>query len=325
MHTEMPLHCNRMRFHYNLNMLCADIASISVLIKESIMKTRGPWAILLAVFCFFGAFSSVQTASAHMDKPDKAEETVIAKLTTEPEHLTAGEPATVQFSLSDAAGKPLQGLTPMHDRYLHVVIVSQDFGVFAHIHPRDFEELTPEVLRGGRFFVRFTFPRAGRYIVGIDFAVTGHPYGRHFIVDVAGSPAMTTPEKDLFREEKVGGLDVGFSTMTAKLKANKETVLSYVFKQNGNPVTDLEPYLGAPMHLAIISSDLKYFLHVHGELPGTSSHSHHEDHMHMHIPSKFGPKIEVPVVFPVKGSYAVFGQVGYEGKVILTRFMVEVQ
>jgi hypothetical protein len=45
----------------------------------------------------------------------------------------------------------------------------------------------------------------------------------------------------------------------------------------------------------------------------------------MAVPAHFGPKIEVPVVFPAKGLYTVFGQVGYEGKVILTRFMVEVE
>jgi hypothetical protein len=290
------------------------------------MKTYRSYAILLAVFCFCGGFSlNAHPASAHMGMHDTGEAKVIAKLTTEPERLTAGSPATVRFSLNDASGKPLQGLTLMHERYVHVVIVSQDFSVFAHIHPRDFEELTPEVLKGGRFFVRFTFPKAGRYVVGIDFAVKGHPYGRHFVVNVAGQPAMTTPKKDFFREEKVDGLDVGFATMPAHLKANQKAVLSYVFNKNGKPVADLEPWLGAPMHLAIVSDDLKYFLHVHGEVPGMAPHSHHEDNMHMAVPAHFGPKIEVPVVFPAKGLYAVFGQVGYEGKVILTRFMVEVE
>jgi hypothetical protein len=169
------------------------------------MKTYRSYAILLAIFCFCGGFSlNTHPASAHMGMHDTGEAKVIAKLTTEPERLTAGSPATVRFSLNDAAGKPLQGLTLMHERYVHVVIVSQDFSVFAHIHPRDFEELTPEVLKGGRFFVRFTFPKAGRYVVGIDFAVKGHPYGRHFVVNVAGQPAMATPKKDFFRESKSG-------------------------------------------------------------------------------------------------------------------------
>jgi hypothetical protein len=296
------------------------------------MKSARLYAVFLSIFCFcVGVFMSAQPASGHMDAQEEVHATnhmreagIVAQLRTEPEHVTAGTPATVRISLSDAEGKPLQGLTLMHARYLHVVIVSRDFRVFAHIHPRDFERLTPEVLKSGRFFVRFTFPRAGRYVVGLNFAVRGRPFGRHFIVNVAGEPRMTSPKKDFSREKRFGGLDVTFSATPERITANKETVLNYVFKKNGKPVTDLEPWLAAPMHLAIVSSDLKYFLHVHGEVPGMPSSDHHEDHMHA-VPPKFGPGIEVHVTFPAKGLYEVFGQAGHEGRVILTRFMVEVE
>ncbi len=304
------------------------------------MKNDRLYAVLLAIlFSCGGVFLAAHRASAdmgeihegaHSDRSMQAERNVgeagvVAEIRTEPKRVTARTPATIRFSLNDAEGKPLQGLTMMHARYLHVVIASQDFSVFAHIHPRDFERLTPDVLKGGRFFVRFTFPKAGRYIVGIDFAVKGRHAGRHFIVDVAGKSGMTTAKKDLSREEKADGLDVAFATIPARITADKKALLNYVFRKDGRPVTNLEPWLEAPMHLAIISSDLKYFLHVHGEVPGMSPKDHHEGHMHMTVPPKFGPRIEVPVVFPAKGLYEVFGQVGHEGKVILTKFMVEVE
>ncbi len=295
------------------------------------MKTDRLFSILLVILISCGVFPA-RPSSAGMDgmhggtgsvSPMK-ETDVVARLTTEPQQVTTGKPATVRISLETADGKPLQGLTIMHDRYLHVVIVSRDFSVFAHLHPRDFEHLTPEVLKGGIFFVRFTFPKAGRYVVGIDFAVKGKPFSRHFMVDVSGSPEMTSPKADFSREEKADSLDVSFEAMPAKIRAKKKAVLSYVFRRDGKPVTDLEPWLAAPMHLAIVSSDLSYFMHVHGELPGMSSPGSHEDHMHI-VPSKFGPRIKVPVVFPSRGLYAVFGQTGYKGKVILTRFMVEIE
>ena len=306
--------------------------------KEGSMKSYGLYAVLLTVLFFCVVFfPAAQLSSAEMDEHEAghssfsaqtahhiSEADVVARLTTEPEHVKAGNLATVRFSLTDKEGNPLQGLTLMHARYLHVVIVGQDFSVFAHIHPRDFERLTPEVLKGGRFFVRFAFPKAGRYIVGLNFAVNGRPFARHFIVDVSGEPKMTTPERDLSTEEKTDDLQVSFATIPARLVANGKTVLRYVFKKNGGPVTDLEPWLEAPMHLAIVSGDLKYFMHVHGEVPGIS-HGRAESHMHMKAPAKFGPEIEVPVVFPAKGLYAVFGQVGHKGKVILTKFMVEVE
>ena len=305
------------------------------------MKGNSLKSVLLAllVTCA-GFFLTVSSASggmeAHSGMHDggnagsghhAAEPEIVAHLTTQPQHVTVGVPTTVKFTIDDAEGKPVQGLTVMHARYLHVVIVSQDFSVFAHVHPRDFERLTPEVLKSGRFFVRFTFPRAGRYAVGLDFAVKGRHFGRHFIVNVAGGPEMTPARKDFAREERVDGLDVGFSTKPSRLVANRKAVLTYIFRKDGRPVTDLEPWLEAPMHLAIVSSDLKYFLHVHGEVPGMEHAGHEEGHMHMHmsVPSEFGPEIEVPVVFPGKGLYEVYGQAGYKGKVILTKFMVDVQ
>jgi hypothetical protein len=94
-------------------------------------------------------------------------------------------------------------------------------------------------------------------------------------------------------------------------------MLSCLFRKNGESVTDLEPYLSAPMHLAIISSDLTHFIHTHGEVPGMASMGHDAHHMQMKIavPDKFGPTVAIHVVFPVKGFYQIFGQVGHQGKI----------
>jgi Cu+-exporting ATPase len=131
----------------------------------------------------------------------------------------------------------------------------------------------------------------------------------------------------LSREKRFGNLDVTLASMPERITAGKEVILSYLFRKKGKPVTDLEPYLSAPMHLAIISRDLTHFIHTHGEVPGMPSMGHDEHHMQMKmtVPDKFGPTIEIHVVFPAKGLYQIFGQVGHEGKVIVTSFMVEVE
>src|SRR5271169_6597801 len=72
-------------------------------------------------------------------------EDVIASITTKPERITVGTPTTVVFSLKDREGKPVEDLTIHHDRLIHVVIASQDFSVFAHIHPQDVGPITPEM------------------------------------------------------------------------------------------------------------------------------------------------------------------------------------
>ena len=253
-------------------------------------------------------------------------EGVIAGIKTEPERVTAGSAATIVVSLKDPAGKPIDDLTIHHDRLVHVVIASQDFGVFAHIHPEDFGPITPEMKKTGQYPVRFTFSRAGRYIIGIDFAVKEQLFTSHFQVDVAGEPKMGAPKEDLSGEKRFGELDVTFATMPEHIKAGKEVTLRYLFRKSGEPVTDLEPYLSAPMHLAVISGDLTYFMHTHGEVSGMPGMGHeHHMQMKMTVPDKFGPEIDVHVIFPEKGLYQIFGQVGYQGKVIATSFMVRVE
>jgi len=292
--------------------------------------------ILFAVLFFFGltprtnAIAEVLGDTGHQHQnmqymPSVSKEETVASIKTEPEHITSGTSATIVFSIKDSQGRPITDLTIHHDRLIHVVIAGQDFSVFAHIHPQDFGPITDEMKKTAQYPVRYTFPKAGRYIVGIDYAVKGHPVSKHFIVDVAGGPEMGAPKKDLDREKIFGDLDVRFSSVPGHIMAGKEVMLSYLFRKNGKGVSDLEPYLSAPMHLAIISADLAHFIHTHGEIPGESPMGHHEHHMQMTVPERFGPQVDVPVVFPSKGLYQIFGQVGYQDKVILTSFMVEVE
>jgi hypothetical protein len=254
-------------------------------------------------------------------------EKVIADIKTDPESIHVGSLTNIVFSLKDHGGKPIEELSIHHDRIMHVIIASQDFSVFAHIHPEDFGPINPEMKKLARYPVRFTFPKGGRYIIAIDFAVKDQLISKHFLIHVAGEPKMGSPTRDLSREKRFGDLDVTLTSMPERITAGKEAMLSYFFRKKGESVTDLEPWLSAPMHLAIISSDLTHFIHTHGELPGMPPMGHDEHHMQMMmtVPNNFGPKIETHVVFPAKGLYQIFGQVGHEGKVIVTSFMVDVE
>jgi Cu+-exporting ATPase len=250
---------------------------------------------------------------------------VIVDMETDPASIKAGSPATIFFSVKDLEGKPLQDLTITHDRLLHVIIASKDFSVFAHIHPEDLGPITPEMIKTARFPVRYTFPKAGQYLIALDSAVKDSPFSEHFSVDVAGEPGMGSMKKDFAREKNFGDYTVTLSSTPERISAGKEAMLSYLIKKNGTLVNDLQPYLSAPMHIAVISADLNNFIHAHGELPGMPSVQSHAGHHHMTVPEKFGPRIEAHLTFPAKGVYQIFGEVKHEGKVILTSFMVEVE
>ncbi len=303
------------------------------LLRRDHMKDNYFIRILFICVLVFGltgqnyALAHISGEHQHQDMqsmPSISEDDAVTAIKTDPEQVTVGTPTTIVFSVKDLKGRPITDLTLHHDRLIHVAIVSQDFSVFSHIHPQDFGPITPEMKKTAHYPVRFTFPKAGRYIIGIDFAIKGQPVSKHFIVNVTGAPEMGTPKKDLSREKSFGDLEVKFATMPEHVTAGKEVTLSYLFRSNGEPVADLAPWLSAPMHLAIVSEDLKHFIHTHGEIPGMSHMGHHEHHMDMKVPEKFGPKVEVHVIFPAKGLYQLFGQVGHKGKVVLTSFMVQV-
>ncbi|MBX9697850.1 MAG: hypothetical protein K2X74_00380, partial [Acetobacteraceae bacterium] len=109
--------------------------------------------------------------------------------------------------------------------------------------------------------------------------------------------------------------------------------LSYEISKQGLPVKDLVPYLGAPMHVSVVKSDLSAFVHTHGEVhkPGDPIppivvkdvkivHSMAS----MYMPAQFGPMVETHVLFPSPGDYTVFGQFKEGERVVVTKFTVRV-
>jgi hypothetical protein len=247
----------------------------------------------------------------------------VVDLETEPSKITAGTPVTMKVRMKDPEGRPLKGLEVSHERILHVLIVGRDMRSFAHIHPEEAGPITGEMLKKADFPLRFTFPKAGEYLVGADFFAGDEFYSKMFHLSVSGKPAMRGPKTDFSTRKKFGEYQVTLSASPMNLKTGEETSLRYIIEKDGRKVTDLNPYLGAAMHIAVVSVDLKQYIHAHGAVPGEPNA--HQDHMHTKPPKQFGPEIEADVVFPVKGIYTIFSQVKHRDKVLVFDFMVNVQ
>lgn len=254
-----------------------------------------------------------------------ADSGISISMTSKPVNLRAGEAATLRFSVKDGEGRPARGVSVSHDRILHVIIISEDLSLFAHVHPEDFGLVTKEMVRSAQFGVRYDFPKAGRYLVAADTAVNGTHISNQFMVEASGDNVMGAPRKDLSREKKFGEYDVTFSSAPEQITAKKETVLRYEIKENGKPVTDLETYLAAPMHIAVVLTDLGNFIHAHGSSPGAHTVHQPVGHIHGTADSGLGPVIEAKVVFPVKGMYRIFSEVKHRGRVLLLDFMVDAE
>ena len=240
---------------------------------------------------------------------------------SEPSSPVPGKATKLTFALNDENGSPLSGLFVSHERIFHVIITSEDFSTFAHIHPEDFASPDEVKKQAEDAFlsVSYVFPKPGRYIVAVDYLHETHEGTEQFIVD-AGARGVATLVKDFSRIKVFDGYSVTLSN-PLPLRSGEEGTLKYGIKKGGIPVTDMAGYLGAPMHLAIISADLFTFSHTHGEFhdPVTNAEVHE-----VTSADRFGPDIEAHVVFPYPGIYQVFSQFSHAGKTITTSFMVEV-
>jgi hypothetical protein len=104
----------------------------------------------------------------------------------------------------------------------------------------------------------------------------------------------------------VDGFDV---SLNGSVQAGTESTVTMSVSRNGQPVTNLEPYLGALGHLvALRSNDLAY-LHVH---PLDNANATN------------GPNVAFAVHVPSAGAYRLFFDFSHNGTVRTAAFTINV-
>lgn len=186
-----------------------------------------------------------------------------AELTTVPKALKAGEPTQLNVVIRDFLGRPVKNLQVEHEKLMHLMIISKDMADFWHIHP----EPSPS----GTFHIAHTFPSAGDYRLYDDYTLVNGPNNvDQMDLKVEGAGRAPVPLVETKNEVVVGGIKMVLTPSKA-LRAGEDISFSMALTDaaTGAPVTNLQPYLGAWAHIAIISQDTKDFLHVHPiEEPG---------------------------------------------------------
>ncbi|TDE91462.1 hypothetical protein EXU48_14965 [Occultella glacieicola] len=222
---------------------------------------------------------------------------------------TTGEVGSLTFRVLDAHGDPVTEYTAQHERDLHLIVVSQDTNEFRHVHPT--------LGADGTWSIDWTWNAAGSYRVYADFLPAAAEAGLTLAQDVTVPGAVTVePLPEPSHTDTVDAPTARSSTgapYTVTLTGHLTTdggPLTFEIAQDGRPVTDLDPYLGAYGHLvALRVGDLAYL------------HTHPEGEMDENEP---GPAVEFVSTAPSPGTYRLFLDFSHDGVVHTADFTVEV-
>jgi len=214
-------------------------------------------------------------------------------------------------------GQLFRDLMIVHEHPMHLIIVSSDLSDYDHVHP------IPQP--DGSLQLPYTFPHPGQYLLYADITPTGQR-AQIFRLPLTVHPSspqteLMTNAPDLTPSPSLAKPLPDDPTMTAQLifqprtpEAGIETHFLFRLTENGLPVNDLGPFMGAMAHCVIISQDTQIFLHCHPEqlLSPTPD-------------ARAGPDIPFATIFPKPGLYKIWGQFRRAQKMFTVDFVVEVK
>lgn len=169
----------------------------------------------------------------------------------------AGSPLRVKIDTwltAQGSAAPIRAYDVDMTKLLHMIVVSDDFRTFLHVHP----VLQPN----GHFLLAVAIPNARRYYVYTDTTPEG--IGKQvfrFALDLGGKP---TYARDLSERSTIwhaGPYTVKLSAITVSSKGESH-ILVHIF-EHGRPASNLHPYLGALAHAVFLNAEDLSYVHAH--------------------------------------------------------------
>jgi len=213
-----------------------------------------------------------------------------------PSLLNPGTNAIITLRVLDPeTSKPIEHFELVHEKLMHVFLVSENLEFFAHLHP------TPEA--DGSFRLQVRLPQAGMYRLLADYYPSGSvPQLTLKTLFVSGS-SQTAQLRPAPGPSRANNLTASLRFDPEQPLAGLETKLFFEL----DPANGLEPYLGAWGHMLMASADLIDLIHVHP------------------LRANGGPIVQFNVIFPRPGFYRIWAQFQRSGMVNTVEFTVPVK
>jgi ABC-type nickel/cobalt efflux system permease component RcnA len=199
----------------------------------------------------------------------------------------AGE--TIKISVINEDGD-IPELAITHEKFMHLILISNDLETFIHLHPEQTEE--------GQFVVDYPLDHTS-YQVFVDIDPVNESYETKPIslnrTDQAHLHSHLSIDDEKIKE--IAGTEV--ELQVAAVKTGEPVDLSFDVK-NAVP----EPYLGALGHVVIVDEHLSTFIHVHPESAEDTIFKAH---------------------FQQPGIYKIWAEFKVDGEVHVFPFIIEVE
>lgn len=194
--------------------------------------------------------------------PDAAApKTFKISLTTDPAVPAAGKPVKLTFTpaIVEKPGEAVP-LDVVHEKKLHLIMVSDDLSWFDHQHPE---------YNGTGLDLTYTFPKGGNYLLYADYkpAGAGHQVEK-LPVTVSGTPAKPVAFSAAKTAANLDGYEVTLQPAGGKWLTNNPLHITGTVKKGGKPldVNAFENYLGAKAHVVVVGLEDKGYEHVHPDV-----------------------------------------------------------
>jgi hypothetical protein len=215
------------------------------------------------------------------------------RLVVESDSVPTGSSSRFAFRVVDESGLPVTEYDELHERRLHLIVVSRNVVDYWHLHPTiddtglwtaDFPALSPGSYR---VFADFRPAGAANVTLGTDIMVAG------IVTPVDIPQPSPTDNVDGYTVRLSGDPQIGPAELTFAVALDGESVRT-------------EPYLGAAGHLVAIRHGDMAFLHVHP----------HEDDTR--------DTVTFTGEFPTAGTFRLFLDFAHDGEVRTAAFTVVV-
>ncbi len=230
--------------------------------------------------------------------------------------------ATIE--VRDQENRLAEGFSPVHEKLMHLAVVSNNLQHFDHVHPT--------FVGKGRFEADIKLPFGGEYTFFSGYQREGMPQemsvSRQFI---GGDASLSCSIDTTLRSQTLEETKVSLSVHRANndptnddsensesiVRAGEEITIQFSLQQKNSdkPVQDLQQYLGAIGHLIIVKQP-----------DNEEAVLSHDDYMHVHSDSeKADGQIDFTVSFPEAGTYKMWGEFKRNNRSVIPSFGIKVE